>query len=222
MAITFTCPACGAANVYDGPIKNAACRYCEAAGAGSEPRESERVLCPDEACIGIIGPDGACTECGRLADGSMPDVTIDGVGPGSAKPEAEIRFGPDVDRYHPYKGRFNRKTWYQRSAALVGPLLLLMIIAYDPSELWHYLCILLACQVSTISFSVKRAHDLGKPGWFAALTFIPVVNIWPYYEFAFLKGTDGSNEYGPEPIGTGVVADQHKNRFGGGSWFGKG
>jgi len=28
----------------------------------------ERVLCPDGACIGIIGPDGRCTECGRAAD----------------------------------------------------------------------------------------------------------------------------------------------------------
>ena len=27
-----------------------------------------RRLCPDESCIGIIGPDGRCTECGRLAD----------------------------------------------------------------------------------------------------------------------------------------------------------
>jgi hypothetical protein len=27
-----------------------------------------RRLCPDESCIGIIGPDGRCTECGRRAD----------------------------------------------------------------------------------------------------------------------------------------------------------
>jgi hypothetical protein len=27
-----------------------------------------RCLCPDESCIGIIGPDGRCTECGRRAD----------------------------------------------------------------------------------------------------------------------------------------------------------
>ncbi len=27
-----------------------------------------RRLCPDESCIGIIGPDGRCTECGRPAD----------------------------------------------------------------------------------------------------------------------------------------------------------
>ena len=25
----------------------------------------ERVLCPDDTCIGIIGPDGACGTCGK-------------------------------------------------------------------------------------------------------------------------------------------------------------
>ena len=27
----------------------------------------DRVLCPDENCIGVIGPDGACKVCGRVA-----------------------------------------------------------------------------------------------------------------------------------------------------------
>jgi hypothetical protein len=27
---------------------------------------AKRVLCSDESCIGIIGPDGKCKECGKL------------------------------------------------------------------------------------------------------------------------------------------------------------
>jgi predicted amidophosphoribosyltransferase len=27
--------------------------------------KKKRQLCPDESCIGIIGPDGFCVECGR-------------------------------------------------------------------------------------------------------------------------------------------------------------
>ena len=36
---------------------------------GDQPSVSdeERVLCPDDTCIGIIGPDGACGTCGRRA-----------------------------------------------------------------------------------------------------------------------------------------------------------
>ncbi len=30
---------------------------------------AERTLCSDEACIGVIGPDGRCKECGKPYDG---------------------------------------------------------------------------------------------------------------------------------------------------------
>lgn len=32
-----------------------------------------RVLCPDESCIGVIGPDGRCKECGKLQEGSQTE-----------------------------------------------------------------------------------------------------------------------------------------------------
>lgn len=31
-----------------------------------------RVLCSDESCIGVIGPDKRCRECGRLYEGELP------------------------------------------------------------------------------------------------------------------------------------------------------
>jgi len=39
----------------------------------------ERQLCPDGACIGVIGADGKCNVCGRAADGTAAE----------AEPEAE-------------------------------------------------------------------------------------------------------------------------------------
>ena len=30
-----------------------------------------RVLCSDESCIGVIGPDGRCKECGQSYEGSQ-------------------------------------------------------------------------------------------------------------------------------------------------------
>jgi hypothetical protein len=35
------------------------------AGAGFD---SKRRLCPDGACVGVIGPDGKCSVCGRAAE----------------------------------------------------------------------------------------------------------------------------------------------------------
>ncbi|MDR1085231.1 MAG: zinc ribbon domain-containing protein [Deltaproteobacteria bacterium] len=31
----------------------------------SEAKVKKRQLCSDESCIGIIGPDGVCTDCGK-------------------------------------------------------------------------------------------------------------------------------------------------------------
>lgn len=31
-----------------------------------------RVLCSDESCIGVIGPDGRCKECGLVYKGELP------------------------------------------------------------------------------------------------------------------------------------------------------
>lgn len=39
--------------------------------------DSRRRLCPDGACVGVIGPDGKCSECGRAASGEpAPDEAV--------------------------------------------------------------------------------------------------------------------------------------------------
>ena len=37
----------------------------ENSGAATDDEWESRTLCPDESCIGIIGPEGRCKECGR-------------------------------------------------------------------------------------------------------------------------------------------------------------
>ena len=43
--------------------------------SGEEESESDnsdwenRILCSDESCIGVIGPDGRCKECGKPYEG---------------------------------------------------------------------------------------------------------------------------------------------------------
>ncbi len=81
------CPACGSAlTPEDAPSHgvscaecgqgldtgDAFCRYCGAPQAEQAEAESavefdpnKRIACSDGMCIGIIGPDGKCTECGK-------------------------------------------------------------------------------------------------------------------------------------------------------------
>ena len=61
----------------------------------------------------------------------------------------------------------------------------------------------------TLAVNVKRAHDRGRSGWFILLFLVPLLNIWPIIELAFLRGAMGPNQYGPDPLaGPGVEEAQ--------------
>ena len=52
----------------------------------------------------------------------------------------------------------------------------------------------------TISVTVRRFHDTGKPGWFILLPFT-IIGLVPYhYWTCFLKGDPSKNEYGENPL----------------------
>lgn len=48
--------------------------------------------------------------------------------------------------------------------------------------------------------AIKRFHDLGKSGYFALLTLVPIVNILVVvFWLGMIPGTPGQNPYGNEP-----------------------
>ncbi len=48
----------------------------------------------------------------------------------------------------------------------------------------------------------KRWHDRDKSGWWTLIIFVPVIGaIWWLVECGFLRGTDGANRFGPDPLG---------------------
>ena len=52
----------------------------------------ERVLCSDDTCIGLVGPDGRCKTCGAVYTGlePLPDAAS-GTSPVSVDPEDDKR-----------------------------------------------------------------------------------------------------------------------------------
>jgi uncharacterized membrane protein YhaH (DUF805 family) len=52
-----------------------------------------------------------------------------------------------------------------------------------------------------IIIQIKRWHDRGKSGWWILINLIPIVGaFWTLIECGFLKGTTGSNRFGPDPL----------------------
>lgn len=108
-----------------------------------------------------------------------------------------------------YTGRLNRQRYFLRGLAfgamafvlaMIGAMLgLAMELGEDAVE---GLCYLACLPVFVLSFmnTMKRAHDLDKPGWWAVGTLIPVINFVLSLYFLFAKGTEGPNQYGDDPL----------------------
>lgn len=56
----------------------------------------------------------------------------------------------------------------------------------------------LALLVPSLAVGVRRLHDIGKSGWFLAISLIPFGVFYVIYLLA-QEGTPGSNEYGANP-----------------------
>lgn len=76
-------------------------------------------------------------------------------------------------------------------------LLLAVPILLTPVVLWTALAIM-----------AKRYHDRDKSAWWILICLIPIIGgIWQLVELGCLRGTDGSNDYGPDPGHSFNVAD---------------
>jgi uncharacterized membrane protein YhaH (DUF805 family) len=54
-----------------------------------------------------------------------------------------------------------------------------------------------------ISMTVRRLHDTGHSGKWAALSLLPGVAVLMLLALSFIPGEDGENEYGPDPRALG-------------------
>lgn len=105
-----------------------------------------------------------------------------------------------------FKGRISRSTFFKywlllAAFVLLGSIIDLLIpeereivtVAFSFVQLWPNLAIF-----------VKRWHDRNRSLWFVLLALIPFVGvvaiIWILVEIFFVKGTDGPNPFGEDPL----------------------
>jgi uncharacterized membrane protein YhaH (DUF805 family) len=65
------------------------------------------------------------------------------------------------------------------------------------ASIWPYLAV-----------GVKRYHDHDKSGWWLLVGLIPLIGFfWLLIELGFLAGTDGPNQYGPDPLAASAIPE---------------
>lgn len=109
-------------------------------------------------------------------------------------------------RYAEFRSRSNRSEyWY---FALFNLLFAAVAITLDQllgityPNVWYgyiYTAYALTILIPQLAVSIRRLHDTNRSGWFMLLALIPFVGaIWLLVLFA-TKGTQGENQYGPDP-----------------------
>ncbi len=112
--------------------------------------------------------------------------------------------------YFSPKGRINRQK-YILSALGIGIstviiAIILMVLGACLGETFSIITGIIVlityalCAYTQIVLQVKRWHDLDKSGWFVLLGFIPIVGIIAMCFLLFVKGTDGNNNFGNDPL----------------------
>lgn len=64
----------------------------------------------------------------------------------------------------------------------------------------------LAALYPSICVIARRWHDREKSGWWTLIVLIPILGaLWIFVECGCLKGTDGPNRFGADPLAPGAA-----------------
>jgi uncharacterized membrane protein YhaH (DUF805 family) len=121
-----------------------------------------------------------------------------------------------------FEGRIGRQPWWLGNIALTVILWIILLIitmvfggammpAMDGSESADASAAVLPSILigiiyllslwPSLALSAKRWHDRGKSGWWSLILIIPLIGfIWFLIECGFLRGTEGPNQYGNDPL----------------------
>lgn len=133
-----------------------------------------------------------------------------------------LRREGNIETFLAFTGRLNRKRYIKRSLGLCGlcilfilvPLIMLGASLSGDSVIGVLLSMgtMFAAYfgmgaaflvIGGISLNMRRIHDLGMAEYWITLIALPLVNFFFSLYLLFAKGTDGDNQYGPDPLKLG-------------------
>lgn len=199
------CPSCGA-QVMDAPQ------------AQEKPEEK-----PQQAPQEMNNPPAPRAAQGQPQPAMRQNVP--GQNPGQGGPNAAYGMGMmgaqafNGERYVPdegikemffrYDNRLNRKRYIMRALALVVAVTLaatvlgivFAVAGMSESTIGTMGTLIgIAGAIPGLMLAIRRLHDLDRPTWWIIGNFIPFVNCVFGLYLLLAKGTDGPNQYGPDPL----------------------
>ena len=108
-----------------------------------------------------------------------------------------------TQKYAKFDGRARRQEFWHFYLANIAVSIVLGILSRIPIIGFIIALVAglfsLAIIIPTIALGIRRMHDLGKPGVWLCVVFIPLVGAIWYLILAATEGQRGDNAYGPDP-----------------------
>lgn len=113
-------------------------------------------------------------------------------------------------RYTDFQGRSRRSEfWWSYlgvslmifAIAIVAGILAAILPLLGVIGFAAYVIFALACLIPSLAISFRRLHDLDKSAWWLLIAIIPLLGGLILLYFYVQPGTQGPNEYGPDPKG---------------------
>ena len=105
-----------------------------------------------------------------------------------------------------FEGRISRQAYWLAVVVLLAAGLAASIvdwIVFGTGSGLVSMVVGLVSLVAGIAVGVKRWHDRDKSGWWVLIVFVPLIGwLWAFIENGFLRGTEGPNRFGADPLGS--------------------
>ncbi len=125
-----------------------------------------------------------------------------------------------VNLFFSFHGRINRSKFWLGTISLfavLATIILSLVLldlkneSHDPSSAEIIVAsfgglIFLVTLYFHTCLGIKRFHDRNKSGLWILVQFVPAIgSLWYFVETGFLKGTEGVNQFGEDPLEASAV-----------------
>jgi uncharacterized membrane protein YhaH (DUF805 family) len=139
----------------------------------------------------------------------MPDIGADG-----ALGRSAVGFGDAIAicfrKYAMFRGRARRPEYwwwflFQVLVSIVASILDRALFTTGVFSVFSALTTLILL-LPTVAVTVRRLHDIDRPGWWLLILVIPIGGMVVLVIMTCMRGADGSNRFGPEFAGSSQAA----------------
>ncbi len=111
-------------------------------------------------------------------------------------------------KYATFSGRASRKEYwgfalfYISFFVVIGIIAGIIAAAMGGGEwvIWISSILSLLLVIPSLAVYIRRLHDTDHSAWWLFIAFVPIIGVIVLLYFLVIKGTEGTNRFGPDPL----------------------